>query len=262
MAFGGKMPHVNVRSVFEDLLGKNKKPLGPFITSIDPAVTEIMAQSGFDFVVLDCEHGPLDKLSLLNHVRAAEACGVPALARILENSKTLIQSTLDLGVQGVIVPMVNTAEDARSAYSASIFAPNGTRGMCPGCHAGAYSIGGWAKTIIASDANVLVIPIIETKQALDNLEEIVGVDGIDFFLFGAGDLTADMGLDYVTQLPILEESWIRFRDVVHKAGKYAMATKGIGFEVGADVLVASMDMIMLRDLAESIVKKHLASRDL
>src|SRR5690349_20857939 len=155
---------------------------GAYVMSVDPAVTVIHGVLGFDFVIIDREHGPNDNLSTLNHIRAAEANDIVPLVRVLANDPTLIQSTLDLGAHGVLVPKVSTADQARRAYEATQYRPGG-RGACTSVEASRWT-DDWPSYRAHANANVLAIPIIETAEAVENLEEIVQVEGVDVILIG------------------------------------------------------------------------------
>ncbi|MFQ3894813.1 HpcH/HpaI aldolase family protein [Sphingobium sp. R-7] len=232
-------------------------PLGIFVTSQDPASTTILGDVGFDFVLLDCEHGPIDKVIALHHVRAAQAVGTLVLARVLENSPALIQSFLDIGVEGIVVPHIDDADAARRMVNATRYGPGG-RGMCPICHAARYSLETWSHHIRQSNANILAIPLLESQAAVENIAEIAAVDGIEFVKFGPGDLSQDMGLDLSRDLPKLMDAWHHVRDTVKAAGKKTMVPGGFGFQ-GADVVVRDMDLMLLRQRAIDIVAEHRAS---
>lgn len=224
---------------------KGNVPLGIFIASTDPSTTEIAADAGFDFAMIDAEHGPLDRLCVLGHVRAAEARGIIPLVRILESSNATIQSMLDVGARGVVVPKVENAEDAARIVSAARYAPAGTRGMCPSCHDGRYTVDGFRDHMDQRNREVLVIPIIETMRGVENIAEIAAVDGMDIIHFGPGDLSADMGLDLATDLAMLQEPWLRVRDACHAAGKAVLVPDGMGFE-GGDAFGLPMELMILR----------------
>jgi 2-keto-3-deoxy-L-rhamnonate aldolase RhmA len=177
-----------------EIIQSGRRPKGIFIASSDPATTEISASVGFDFAVFDNEHAPLDLKTIGHHVRAAEARGILPMARLLKNDRYLIGNMLDIGVEGLLVPHVDTGADAAQAVAATRFAPNGDRGMCPCSHAGRYSMDYWAEFQPWSEKNAMVIPIIESRAAVENIADIVAVDGIDMILFGPGDLSTDMGV--------------------------------------------------------------------
>lgn len=222
-------------------------PYGVFIASIDPATTQIAASAGYDFILIDGEHGPLDRLTVLSHVRAAEAAGIIPLVRGIDGSNGLIQQMLDLGVAGVVVPKLETAADARRIVAASRYAPEGTRGMCPSCHDGRYTVKTFGSHMKSRNRQAMVIPIIETRKGVENIEEIVAVDGMDIIHFGPGDLSADMGIDFVTESHKMQDAWMRVRDASLAAGKVTLVPDGMDFK-GADSYIAGMELLQLQVL--------------
>ena len=238
-----------------NLLGKVAKgdiPVGVFISSLDAASTDIFSAAGYDYVILDGEHGRMSRIEVENHVRAALLHGTIPFVRILENSQPLIQSMLDVGAQGLFVPHVDTAEDARRAVEATRYSPNGKRGMCPACFAGSYSMATWADLTRAADENIMVIPIIESKKAVDNIEAILAVDGIDVVNFGPGDLSADMGIDLNKNPEKLVAQWQKVLKACRDAGKYVLAPRGFGYDE-ADIIMVEMDFMILRRVAGEIL---------
>lgn len=251
------MSIINAKAELLRKIGSGRMPIGTFVTSTDPASSTILGSAGFDFLIIDCEHGPMDKVQALHHVRAAQAVGTIAIARVLENSAPLIQSFLDIGVQGIVVPHVDTAEDARRMAKAARYAAGG-RGMCPICHASEYSLEGWVEHVQQSNDNILAIPLLESRLAVENIVEIIAVEGIDIVMFGPGDLSQDMRLDLVRDKARLMDAWFHVRDTVHAAGKMVMVPLGFGFE-GADIVVKDMDLMMLRQTAINIIRDHHAT---
>jgi 4-hydroxy-2-oxoheptanedioate aldolase len=249
---------VQARKRFLEMIGGGHVPNGVYLTSVDAATTEIFASAGYDFVIVDREHGPFDNATTLGHIRAAEAGGIIPLVRVLENSPTLIQQSLDLGAHGVIVPKVQTAADAHAAISASLYAPKGFRGMCNGCHAAGYcSLDEWACHQRVSDENVIVFPLIETVRAVDNIEEIVAVPGVDFIFFGPGDLSNDMGVNLITETDKLMAPWHKVRAAAHKRNKYVVTIGALGFQDG-DIFAGTMDLMLLRAAATAKAAEHRA----
>jgi 4-hydroxy-2-oxoheptanedioate aldolase len=254
------MSLVRAKSDFMKMMAKGQRPFGIFVSSIDPAVTEIMGAAGFDYVVIDGEHGRNDRSQVENHVRAAAASRITPFVRILENSQTLIQATLDVGAQGIVVPHIDTAEDALRAVQSSYYAPKGRRGMCPACYAGNYTMDKWIERTRTSDENVMVIPILESLKSIENIDEILRVDGIDVVFFGPGDLSADMGIDLNTNLAPITDAWRTVLTAVRKAGKHVLAPIGFDFDE-ADMYIAPMEYVVLSDVASRMVADYRGAQE-
>ena len=237
---------------------RNQPPLGIFIASTDPSTTEIAGSTGFDFIIIDAEHSPMDRQNILAHVRAAEAKGLVPIVRALETSDSTIQSMLDMGCAGVVCPKLETADDARRLVAATRYAPEGKRGMCPACHDGAFNLKAFSDHMRRRNRTAMVIPIIETIRGLNNIEEIVAVDGIDLIHFGPGDLSAGMGLDLSKDMPVILEAWERVRAASMARGKKTLVPHGFGFE-RADSYVAMMDLMLLFGTLETVVADFKAS---
>ena len=253
------MTILDAKTRFLSDMAAGRKPIGIFVSSLDPAATQIMGDAGFDYVLLDAEHGRLGRLDIEHHVRAAEASGVVPFVRILENSPTLIQATLDAGAHGIVVPHVDTADDARRAVAASRYAPQGKRGMCPACHAGRYRLDGWADRSRAANENIMVIPILESRAAIANIGDILAVDGIDVVHFGPGDLSADMGIDIVRERHLMREAWDAAMAATRRAGKRMLAPTGFDYDA-ADMLIVEMDLMVLRKAVGEIITQHRAGQ--
>jgi len=151
---------------------------------------EVMAQCGFDSITVDMQHGVQDYMSMVHCFQAIERHPVARLVRVPWNEPGIIGKALDGGAWGVIAPMINTREQAEAMVSACRYPPHGSRSNGPIRH-GTYGVpGNYQK--IAND-EILVIPMIETQQALDNLEAILNVKGIDGIYVGPSDLAFSMG---------------------------------------------------------------------
>jgi 4-hydroxy-2-oxoheptanedioate aldolase len=152
---------------------------------------EVMAQCGFDSVTVDMQHGVQDYLSMVQCFQAMDKHPVTKLVRVPWNEPGIIGKALDGGAWGVIAPMINTREQAEAMVSACRYPPHGTRSNGPIRH-GTYGVASNYQSI-AND-EVLVIPMIETKQAIDNLDSILDVKGIDGIYVGPSDLAFSLGL--------------------------------------------------------------------
>ncbi|WP_159993781.1 HpcH/HpaI aldolase/citrate lyase family protein [Roseomonas sp. 18066] len=152
---------------------------------------EIMAQSGFDSLTVDMQHGIQDYLSAVACFQGMQPHGVTPMVRVPWNEPGIIGKVLDAGAMGVICPMVNTAEQAAALVSACRYPPEGTRSFGP-IRAGIY---GEAGTYFdTANKDVAVLPMIETKQALDNLEAILDTPGVDGIYVGPSDLGLSLGM--------------------------------------------------------------------
>jgi len=166
---------------------------GAIITRYAPDMVEIFGALGYDFVMIDCEHGPADLDQVEHMVRAAESFGITPIARIPDHADATILRYLDRGLQGIIVPHVNTGEQAAAIARAARYYPDGYRGMGGG-RAQDYGIGvsreegtSWV------NSQVLVIPMVEDVEAVGNLDDILQVSGADVLHVAASDLGQSMG---------------------------------------------------------------------
>jgi 2-keto-3-deoxy-L-rhamnonate aldolase RhmA len=159
-----------------------------------PQVVESAAGMGFDWVLLDCEHGTIGLESLELMVMAAEASGLVPIARPRSNSPADILQCMDRGALGVQVPHVNNAAQARAAVAAVKFHPLGERSLAVGTRSSRYGFSGsMGEFVRAANESTLVCAQIEDAEALVNLDEILAVEGVDVFFIGPSDLSQSMG---------------------------------------------------------------------
>jgi 2-dehydro-3-deoxyglucarate aldolase len=173
-------------------LRKKELTLGSWITIGDCSCVEIMAKSGFDWLAIDMEHSAIEISKAQDLVRIIELCGCASFIRVGENNPNIIKRAMDTGISGVIVPMVNTKEDAVKAVNAVKYPPVGTRGVGLG-RAQGYGLE-FEKYKNSVNKNSIVIVQIEHIQAVENLEDILKVKGVDGFIVGPYDLSASLGV--------------------------------------------------------------------
>lgn len=174
-------------------LAEGKTVFGCFIPQASAATVEILALAGFDFVLLDAEHGPISPESAYPMILAAESRGIPAFARIGQNDKQVILKYLDLGIAGVMVPQVNDAAQAEQAVAATKFVPRGTRGLAGG-RAFDYGLRKPAPEMVRIlNDRVLTIIQFEHKDALEHLDDILAVPDLDVLFVGPNDLAQSLG---------------------------------------------------------------------
>jgi 4-hydroxy-2-oxoheptanedioate aldolase len=173
------------------LLREESIVIGTFIGLGSCAAVEVVAWRGFEFVCIDTEHAALNAETVEQLIRAAEGAGVPALVRV-PGLGSDIGRALDSGAVGVVVPHVETAEDARSAVRAVRYPPDGERGVGPGrATRFAQYLNRYVET--AND-RLAVIVMVETVRGVENAAEIAAVDGVDVVFVGPGDLAASMAV--------------------------------------------------------------------
>jgi 2-keto-3-deoxy-L-rhamnonate aldolase RhmA len=172
-----------------------------------PQIVEMVAAAGFDWVLLDCEHGTLTLESVELMAMASEASGITAIARPASKSPEHILQVLDRGVMGVQVPHVNTAEDAREVIAAVKYHPAGRRGLAAGTRAAVYDSHGTLADHVkaANDATLIAIQL-EDRPAIENIDELLKVSDIDVFFIGPSDLSQSMGHPGNPKAPVVAEA--------------------------------------------------------
>ena len=151
-------------------------------------IIEFLGQMPFDGIWIEAEHGPIDYRDIPNLTRACDLWGKTSVVRVGQNQPNIIYRTLDLGAQAVVVPHVNTAEEARAVVQASKYHPLGMRGS----YGGRQGLGVANYEPVANDGTMVVV-LIEDIEAVNNLPEILEVDGVDVFFVAPGDLAQSMG---------------------------------------------------------------------
>ncbi|KAH6678368.1 Pyruvate/Phosphoenolpyruvate kinase-like domain-containing protein [Halenospora varia] len=188
-------------------------------------VSRTLASTGVDFVVVDCEHGNMDDAAMHEAVPAIAACGVSPIVRIPDNQGYMVKRALDSGAHGIVVPLLYTVEDAKKLVKSAKFPPHGNRGFgSPFPQARFHPSLGATDYLQQANDSILTIVQIETKEALENVDEIAAVPGIDVLFVGPFDLGNNIGH------PIIEG---KLHDDLHKAiDKVLKAAQGAGKKAG------------------------------
>lgn len=185
-----------------------------------PHVVDIVGRLGFDWVLIDCEHGSISIESVELMVLAAEAAGITPIARPQVNSFEAICQLMDRGVMGVQVPHVNTAEDAQRAVEAVKYHPLGERGLAAGLRSSSYGFGiSMSEYAEESNRETLVCVQLEEGEAVRNVEEIMGVEGVDVLFVGPSDLSQSLGHPGRPDTPVVREAMERVFSTVRTAGR-------------------------------------------
>ncbi|MDR0294161.1 MAG: 4-hydroxy-3-methylbut-2-en-1-yl diphosphate synthase [Oscillospiraceae bacterium] len=178
----------------------NDLVIGTHVNLADLSIAEQMGVLGFDFVWIEGEHSPLDKQTILGHIIAARAGGAASFVRIPWNDPVLAKPILEMGPDGIIFPFIRTADEARAAVAACRYPPKGIRGFGPR-RANSYGTQPAAEYLEGVDASFLRIMQIEHIDAVNNLAEILAVDGVDTIVVGPNDLSGSIGLLGQTRHP-------------------------------------------------------------
>ena len=200
---------MNTNGVREKLRA-GEATIGSFLGLGSPNIAELMGHAGFDWLVIESEHNGLDSAEIQHMLMAVGITNAVPIVRIPSSNPVYIQKALDMGAMGIVVPFVSTADEGEALVAATRFQPGGTRSWGP-LRASAYTMDTEDYLHRAND-NILVVLIIETKEAVDNLEAISAVPGVDVLNLGPWDLSLALGLDPL-QLPLPEVDAITDRAV-------------------------------------------------
>lgn len=248
------MTRIGARQRFDEIIERGQTPVGMFVGCSDPGMVDILGDVGFDFALFDAEHSPLGPAEFVNHVRAAEAAGIIPMVRMPNYDRVDVQRFLDIGAEALVISHIETADEAQAALETTRFPQAGSRSMCPSTHSGRYSMGGWGDYVEHTERNVLVIPIIESRLGLKNIDAILGVDGIDYVLFGPGDYSVDSGVSF--DAPEVTDGWRTAKAAAVAHGKRIWTTTNCaGLAKGeADVLVHGMDLLLVHGFFAAEIK--------
>jgi len=202
---------------------------------------EIAAQAGYDWLLLDQEHGPGDSMTLLHQLQAAQAGPGAPIVRIAWNEMPRFKRALDLGAMGIMVPYVQNRQEALYAVNAMRYSPGGTRGVASSPRAAGYGAR-FDDYHAEADDNLLTVTQIESGEALSNLEEIAAVDGVDVLFVGPLDLSTSLNMPRRFNDP-------EFRAILSKVAKTAKA-----HGKAAGILIPGRAQLgMVRDLGFTFV---------
>jgi 4-hydroxy-2-oxoheptanedioate aldolase len=180
------------RNAFKHAIAAGRLQVGLWSSLCSNIGAEAVADSGFDWILLDTEHSPNEVPGLLSQMQAAERGTASLIVRPAWNDAVLIKRVLDIGAQSILVPYVQNAEEARRAVASVRYPPAGIRGVAAAARASRY---GRVKDYLKkADAEICLLVQVETRAALGELEAIAGVDGVDGVFIGPSDLSASFGL--------------------------------------------------------------------
>ncbi|MBU0798679.1 MAG: HpcH/HpaI aldolase/citrate lyase family protein [Alphaproteobacteria bacterium] len=208
------------RNDFKKALHGGKLQIGFWSALCSPMVADILSEAGYDWLVLDAEHSPNDPVDLMQQLMAMEhqSTTMPVV-RVPWNDQVFIKRVLDVGARTILVPMIETAEEARAAVAASRYPPQGMRGVAGSMRASRYGrIKNYHKK---ANAEICVLLQVETKPGLDALDEIAAVEGVDGVFIGPADLSAALGYLGDNRNPAVREAILGALARIKAAGKSA-----------------------------------------
>ena len=192
---------------------------GVFVPVGSPAIVEIIGLLGFDFVLIDTEHGPMDLETCENMVRAADVVNTTPIIRVAMNIQQNILRHLDIGALGVLMPMLNTKADAESVVRSVKYRPEGRRGLA-GMRASSFALAGpLGDYVKEANRETMVITQIETLEAAKNLKDFLTIPEIDVVFIGPNDLSVAMGYPGQTKHPEVQKMIADLVQEIHAAGK-------------------------------------------
>jgi 2-keto-3-deoxy-L-rhamnonate aldolase RhmA len=198
---------------------ERKPTIGSWIQIGHPAIGEILGNVGFDWIAVDCEHTDIDVKGFTQIARGLYGRGPEPLVRVRENDTLAIRQVLDAGARGVIVPLVDSVEDARKAVSAAKYPPEGVRGFCFS-RMNEYGVK-FDEYVRDANEDIAVVVMIESKEAIENINDILAVDGVDGVFIGPYDLSGSYGIPGKTSDPLVSEGCKKVLDACRKKSKSA-----------------------------------------
>lgn len=252
---------MNVKNSLKNKLSSNQLTIGSWIMIGDPVVVEVMKLAGFEWLAIDIEHTSLDLNTVENLIRVIQANQMYALVRVSKNEEVIIKRILDMGADGIIVPMVCSQNDALQAVNFSKYPPKGIRGV------GLYRATGYGKEFEKYknwvNNELIIIAQIEHKSAVENINDILGVEGIDGTLIGPYDLSSSLNCPGDFEKDIVKNSIEKVLDSCKKykkpAGFHVVSTDAKDLQKkinqGCTFLAYGIDYLFLRDLATEGMSK-------
>lgn len=243
---------IAVENRLKRMLREGQRTAGAWLQIASPFTAEILAQAGFDWLIIDMEHGPGDILTLVSQLQAMNGSGAMPLVRAPWNDFVTIKRILDAGVYGLLVPYVNTAAEAEAAVRACRYPPHGIRGVAGSPRAQGYGQNVQAYLARANE-EILLITAVETPAAVANLDEILAVDGVDGVFIGPMDLATSMGYLGNPAHPQVQQTIAEIEAKVLAAGK-ALGTLSASWEQAQALYERGYQLVMLMADGVSLAK--------
>lgn len=244
-----------MKNKLREILRKGNIAVGITVTIGHPDVSEILAKMGFDFIHFDTQHTPLTMETVQYLMQSMSYSDVTPIVRVPWNDITMINRALDIGAQGIIVPFVNTKEDMEKALKFARFPPNGIRSYGP--RRASLRDPEYMKNC---DEEILVFPQIETKEGLENIEDILSVKGVEAFFVGPYDLSLSLGVFKQWDSPKFVEALERIIEAAKRTGTVPgmlalVEEPDKTIEKGFRLINLGIDTNLLMDAASKLLEK-------
>jgi 4-hydroxy-2-oxoheptanedioate aldolase len=246
-------------------LKKGQVLVGSFFRLPSPDLVEIFGEAGFDFIIIDQEHGPVGPELTSNLVRACDLVDMAAVVRIPDNLPWFFQLALDVGALGVQVPQIRSVADAERAVQASKFAPMGSRGVCRNVRAARYSARDRYVYLEGANRDTVVVIQIESKAGVEDAERILSVPGLDVVFLGPYDLSQSLGIPGQVDHPMVRSTMDQVVAACRRAGVaagvYADTVEAVRHWAGMGVqyIAVGVDTALIYSLTRKMVAELRAS---
>ncbi len=247
-------------NTFKQRLKAGDRLIGCWMMLADLYAAEVLGTAGFDWIVVDGEHAPNDIRSMRDQLIALESSDSHAVVRVPVGETRLIKQVLDIGAQTVLVPMVESAAQAQELVRACRYPPSGTRGVGASA-ARATRFASIPDYIATADDQICLLVQIENRAGIENLDEILAVDGVDGVFIGPADLSTDMGHSGDSTAPEVQEVILATLARIKAAGKAPgiLSTKdettALYRDAGAQFLAVGIDLLMLAQATRAAAAK-------
>ncbi len=244
---------------FYPLLTQEEPVVGTFIQSASPEFLEAAGYAGFRFAAVDLEHASYGTETLVHLIRAGEAAGLSMLSRVPAPDAAWIKKSLDLGAAGIIVPNVDTAEQAAEAVRLCRFTPDGVRGACPGVRANRYGAGG-PEYYARANRDTAVMALVESPEGVKNFDAIAATPGLTAVFLGPVDLSVAMGYRGDLDAPEVHDVLL---DMVRRAVRIGVPVGALAlspafsrelFDAGLRFLAYGIDTILMYQKCREVLQ--------
>lgn len=231
------------------------RPVGMLVRMPAEALIDLAGAGGFDFVLIDGEHGPNDQMALRHHVALATTHGLAVLVRVGRRSTDDVLRALEIGAEGVVVPYVETVAQAEEAVLAAHFPPLGERGFAQYGQAGGFGAVAPAEQLSSARENTLVVVMVETQLGVDTATEILAVPGVDAVMAGPADLSVSLGLTQGVDEPRVSEAVRHVNEEAARLGRHVLSVVGgpaAAHDAPAGLIVYNITKVLTQTFASLV----------